>query len=84
MKIEWQFSYKKKRQSGNDGWRFIVDEENRGRLLIFETDTLLQQLKIMVLEDCRIDHRIVNIEFNYYIPSEIVNKKNPHAIITNY
>ena len=66
--------------SCSDHWSFLADKERCGRMVILETTAMLEQLKIMVCEDYRVDHMLVNAEFSH----EMVNQRgNPSIIIIN-
>lgn len=49
-----------------------VDKEKWGKLLTLESSTTLKQLKMMVLEDFRMDQGIVSAELSYF-PSFLIN-----------
>lgn len=49
------------RSSVTNEWSFVIDEEKRARLLTLESDTTLDELKIMVLEDYGLEQLIPTI-----------------------
>lgn len=70
------------RYSATNEWNFIVDEEKRARLLTLESDTTLDELKIMVLEDYGFEQLIPSIELSF-LPSALVNTSgSPPIVIT--
>ncbi|KAL1195315.1 hypothetical protein V5N11_034011 [Cardamine amara subsp. amara] len=62
-------------------WRFIVDEEKRGRILILQSTSSLEELKLMVLEDYGIEDSMVDVEFSYL--SKDLGVEFPPVIVTN-
>ncbi|XP_010467673.1 PREDICTED: uncharacterized protein LOC104747692 [Camelina sativa] len=48
----------------NHEWRFIIDEDNRGRLLTLESSTTHEELKIMVLEAYGVEPSMVDMELS--------------------
>ncbi|XP_019097482.1 PREDICTED: uncharacterized protein LOC104772779 [Camelina sativa] len=48
----------------NHEWRFIIDEDNRGRLLTLESSTTHEELKIMVSEAYGVEPSMVDMELS--------------------
>ncbi|CAH8355237.1 unnamed protein product [Eruca vesicaria subsp. sativa] len=71
------------RRDVNNEWKFIVDNEKKGRLLSLEASTTVEQLKMMVLEDFGMEEKIVSAELSYFPSSLMSNLGIPPVVISN-
>ena len=69
------------KSSKRSRWRFLTDEEKRGRLLTLDTSKTFENLRVMVCEDFEIVINMVNIELSY-LPSDLVIGITPPVFIT--
>ncbi|XP_010419363.1 PREDICTED: uncharacterized protein LOC104705068 [Camelina sativa] len=66
----------------NHEWRFIIDEENRGRLLTLESSTTNEELKIMVSEAYGIEPSMVDMELIFLL-TDLTADCPPVVIMNN-
>lgn len=71
------------RKSIHNNWEFVVDKERCGRMIWFEFDTTIEELKVMISEEYGLEQSMVDMEISYLPHDWVEQFESPPVIVSN-